>query len=103
MLLISNGSSSSEKSVSVCGVLHHERPLELVALRNGAVVLDRLDDGQARRLLLVLRLRGRGGLGGFLSALGISVLCFRRRLLRIAGERAHRNKGGHRDHQKTLA
>ena len=89
--------------IGVAGVLHHERPLELVALRNRAVVLDRLDDGQARRLLLVLRLRGRGGLGGFLSALGIIFLSLRRRLRRIAGERAaHRNKGGHRDHQKTL-
>ena len=37
--------------IGVAGVLDDERPVELLALGNRAVVFDRLDDGEARRLL----------------------------------------------------
>ena len=54
--------------VGVARVLHDERPVELVALRNRAVILDRLDDGEARGFLRFLRgfsLLGLGARGLF--------------------------------------
>ena len=53
---------SQDLQIGVAGVLDHKGPLQLVALRDFAVLLDWFDERQARSLLLGFARFGRVGL-----------------------------------------
>ena len=74
------GLGGDDLQVGVAGVLDEERPVELLALGDRAVILDRLDDREAGRLLCFLR--------GF----GL-LLVGSRRLLRLAPADRRQRKG----------